>query len=939
MSFSPVLLGLAGVLSLLAFLNEFGDKLAGHNPDADGGTNASCNDGTCKRPAGPVTRMYNRAMRYIFKTSNPLLQCLFSLIVHGGFGIFFVQGYHWLPTGSFHRYSSPVVFGVCLYTFITASFSSPGRVTRAALAANYFPTSPAPAPAPAVAATAATGTAPPAVAPISTPAYDGALSFPGLLCAPCGGVPRAPGTKHCHLCGHCVPGFDHHCVWINTCVGARNRPAFLTFLGVHALLTTYGSYVLEVVFSEIYVHHGLATATYKHPVTGEPTALTIWTVSRFFGRYYPWMWALCILIHIMGLVVFLFACFHFYLLLCGRTTNGDVLLGRLGRWVASEERAREDAAAAIAACADAAAAAAVTTASTTGAANGASANGVATTVVRAEATAARAAREKEVQWAGSLVQALLLRLAAAAAAAAETATQAALDPDAAGVKVEAESRGQGRGETEGSQVRDRKPAPHSGHTSASASAAATPTGASGPTVVACPWPAPAAALPPAGCTPAAAALIELLARPPWELAAAEKRRSRGASKGASRGPAEGATTGHACGDTAATRAPVVAAVNTASAGCVPTSTSTSTSAASAPAVVAVDAAPAMFTAAAAPSTAARAAAAAAARTADWPALLQQPSSAFLSLLLPTVAAHPPPRHTTSVGTGSVAQKGGTDACANTDGDGGAMPQCLYARLLLASSAAAVSALTNAPLAPALLPLLPAATAAAATAGADVGASLTACVCRRCPLLACAPGAALGPRAAAVALALANCDWSRLYATNSGSGSGVSLDTAEAASERVSSVAADAVAAVLCLLWGDAQWDAYCTADAATDVTTGAATANAPTAAAAATALVSSGEAGQAAATEARLPLSFPFPTVPLRLPFVMAAAVGAGVGGGGGGARQWPVSVLPVCLWPWSYWRRAEIVEGGLSGHGGDCGGVVANVRAVFGAAAGVWPE
>lgn len=32
--------------------------------------------------------------------------------------------------------------------------------------------------------------------------------------------------KHCYECELCVATFDHHCIWIENCVGEKNRPLF-----------------------------------------------------------------------------------------------------------------------------------------------------------------------------------------------------------------------------------------------------------------------------------------------------------------------------------------------------------------------------------------------------------------------------------------------------------------------------------------------------------------------------------------------------------------------------------------------------------------------------------------------------------------------------------------------------------------------------------------
>ena len=43
-------------------------------------------------------------------------------------------------------------------------------------------------------------------------------------------VKKASGTKHCLICDICVENFDHHCSWLNNCIGKRNLYIFWIFL-------------------------------------------------------------------------------------------------------------------------------------------------------------------------------------------------------------------------------------------------------------------------------------------------------------------------------------------------------------------------------------------------------------------------------------------------------------------------------------------------------------------------------------------------------------------------------------------------------------------------------------------------------------------------------------------------------------------------------------
>ncbi|XP_040174929.1 palmitoyltransferase ZDHHC6 [Anopheles arabiensis] len=80
------------------------------------------------------------------------------------------------------------------------------------------------------------------------------------FCIVCGGY-KAPRSHHCRKCDRCVIKMDHHCPWINNCVGWANHGYFTAFLAFAVLGCIHGTVILGSslyvgLYRDWYVYYG-----------------------------------------------------------------------------------------------------------------------------------------------------------------------------------------------------------------------------------------------------------------------------------------------------------------------------------------------------------------------------------------------------------------------------------------------------------------------------------------------------------------------------------------------------------------------------------------------------------------------------------------------------------------------------------------------------------
>ena len=153
--------------------------------------------------------------------------------------------------------------------------------------------------------------------------YDWALFFPGQVCRTC--LFQKPArSKHCSICKACVAKHDHHCVWVNNCLGRGNYGYFVALLFTLSILLTYGVYLGYVIMTRT-----LQETTLRR--SQGMTSRSHWSVGKDWSTYFQ-LWASAfakdIPVGSVTMLAFMTAplawglfTYHVYLIWAGMTTN------------------------------------------------------------------------------------------------------------------------------------------------------------------------------------------------------------------------------------------------------------------------------------------------------------------------------------------------------------------------------------------------------------------------------------------------------------------------------------------------------------------------------------------------------------------------------------------------------------------------------------------
>lgn len=149
--------------------------------------------------------------------------------------------------------------------------------------------------------------------------FDDVMFPKNSRCSTCD-LRKPARSKHCRVCDRCVHRFDHHCVWVNNCIGAWNTGYFLIYL-----LTLTASAATIAILSAAFLLRLVAVSnlyqeTYLDDLGRLQAVDTGFLIQHLFLAF-PRIIFLLGFVIILSLLLAGYLCFALYLAATNQTTN------------------------------------------------------------------------------------------------------------------------------------------------------------------------------------------------------------------------------------------------------------------------------------------------------------------------------------------------------------------------------------------------------------------------------------------------------------------------------------------------------------------------------------------------------------------------------------------------------------------------------------------
>jgi palmitoyltransferase len=243
----------------------------------------------------PIKNIILSAYNYLVYKPNPSVQIFYLILVITLFLIYYFLGIKiYFPHKKIsynYVYTLYTLVFLCLYIFYLCSITNPG-IIKSNNITNLKKKYP----------------------------YDFLFNTEEKFCKKCN-FEKINRSKHCIICDKCIEKFDHHCVWINNCVGAKNLKYFYYFIFMHWVLVTYASVLSCAIFYYEIKDKKLFDQIFYDVKTGQKYKADYKTVFRYLLWNNYSLIASTLMLIFMSVFLIFFLYFQFKLLINGYTSN------------------------------------------------------------------------------------------------------------------------------------------------------------------------------------------------------------------------------------------------------------------------------------------------------------------------------------------------------------------------------------------------------------------------------------------------------------------------------------------------------------------------------------------------------------------------------------------------------------------------------------------